>query len=44
MTNSGKMAYYAPGNLGVDIAFGSLVECVESGVSGKISIDQKAWR
>ncbi|MEK7252295.1 MAG: aconitase X catalytic domain-containing protein [Actinomycetota bacterium] len=44
MTNSGKMAYYAPGNLGVDIAFGSLVECVESGVSGKISIDQKAWK
>ena len=26
MTNSGKCAYYAPGNLGVEIAFGSLAE------------------
>ena len=28
MTNSGKCAYYAPGNLGVDVAYGSLAECV----------------
>jgi len=44
MTNSGKMAYYAPGNLGVDVAFGSLAECVESGVTGRIAIDSGAWR
>jgi predicted aconitase len=34
MTNSGKWAYYAPANLGVDVAFGSLADCVESAVAG----------
>ncbi len=38
MTNSGKMAYYAPGNLGVEVAFGSLADCVESGVAGAIRL------
>ena len=36
MTNSGKWAYYAPGNLGVEVVLGSLAECVESAVTGKI--------
>ena len=36
MTNSGKCAYYAPGNLGVEIAYGSLVECVASARAGKV--------
>jgi predicted aconitase len=36
MTNSGKCAYYAPGNLGVDVAYGSLVECVASACAGKV--------
>lgn len=36
MTNSGKWAWYAPGNLGVEVAFGSLSECVASAVSGKV--------
>ncbi len=36
MTNSGKCAYYAPGNLGVDIAYGSLAECVASARAGKV--------
>lgn len=36
MTNSGKMAWYAPGNLGADIAFGSLAECVASAAAGKV--------
>ena len=36
MTNSGKCAYYAPGNLGVAIAYGSLVECVASARAGKV--------
>ena len=35
MTNSGKWAYYAPGNLGVEVVLGSLAECVESAVAGK---------
>ena len=36
MTNSGKMAYYAPANLGCEIAFGSLIECVASAQSGVV--------
>jgi predicted aconitase len=37
MTNSGKMAYYAPGNLGIEIAFGSLEECVASARAGRVT-------
>jgi predicted aconitase len=36
MTNSGKMAHYAPGNLGVDVAFGSLDECLASASAGRV--------
>jgi predicted aconitase len=36
MTNSGKWAYYAPGNMGIEVAFGSLAECVESARAGKV--------
>ena len=34
MTNSGKCAYYAPGQLSVQVAFGSMAECVDSAVEG----------
>ncbi len=40
MTNSAKWAYYAPGMLPVDVLIGSLVECVESAVSGEVMLDQ----
>ncbi|MBW3096906.1 aconitase X [Pseudohoeflea coraliihabitans] len=36
MTNSGKWAYYAPGNLGVDVAFGTLADCVASAKAGRV--------
>jgi predicted aconitase len=36
MTNSGKCAYYGPGNLGVEIAYGSLAECLASARAGKV--------
>ncbi len=36
MTNSGKCAYYAPGQLGVKVAFGSMDECVDSAVRGYV--------
>ena len=36
MTNSGKWAYYAPGNLGVPVAFGELEECVASAVAARV--------
>lgn len=35
MTNSGKWAYYAPANIGVGVAFGSLADCVESAIAGR---------
>src|SRR5271166_926870 len=36
MTNSGKCAYYAPGNLGVEVAYGSLADCIASARAGKV--------
>ncbi len=36
MTNSGKWAWYAPGNLGIEVAFGSLSECVASAAVGRV--------
>lgn len=36
MTNSGKWAHYAPGNLGIDVAFGSLAECLASAAAGRV--------
>jgi predicted aconitase len=36
MTNSGKWAHYAPGNLGVGVAFGELEDCVESAYAGRV--------
>jgi hypothetical protein len=39
MTNSGKWAHYAPGNIGVEVAFGSLRECVRSAVRGEVVFD-----
>lgn len=36
MTNSGKWAYYAPGNIGVDVAFGTLSDCVASARAGRV--------
>ena len=43
MTNSAKWAYYAPGNLGVQVVFGSLVECVRSAVDGRVRRDPEVW-
>jgi predicted aconitase len=43
MTNSAKWAYYAPGNIGVRVAFGSLAECVRSAAAGMVVRDQGPW-
>lgn len=43
LTNSGKWAYYAPGNLGVEVALGSLQDCVESAVAGDLKLGGP-WR
>jgi predicted aconitase len=36
MTNSAKWAFYAPGNLGVDVVFAGLDACVASAISGDL--------
>lgn len=41
MTNSGKWAHYAPGNLGVDVVLGSLAECLDSARTGRIRLDDR---
>lgn len=43
MTNSGKFAHYAPGNTGYAVTYGSLAECVESAVAGKLVREARAW-
>ncbi len=43
MTNSGKYAYYAPGMLNTQVAFGSLTDCVQSAVEGRIVRDESLW-
>jgi predicted aconitase len=43
MTNSAKWAYYAPGMLPVEVCFGSLRECVESAIKGKVWRDPALW-
>lgn len=43
MTNSGKFAHYSPSLIGHEVAFGSLSECVESAVAGRVVRDPAAW-
>lgn len=43
MTNSAKWAYYAPGNLGLDVVFGSTEDCVESAIAGQVVRDESVW-
>lgn len=44
MTNSAKFAYYAPGLLNKRITYGSLDDCVNSAVAGRIVRDNGAWQ
>ena len=43
LTSSAKWAYYAPGNIGVDVAFATLRECVDSAVAGRVVTDPDLW-
>jgi hypothetical protein len=43
MTDSAKWAWYAPSNLGVEVALGSLEECVRSAAVGRVVRDQELW-
>ncbi len=44
MTNSAKYAYYAPGLLNTEITFGSLADCVQSAVEGRVVRDDSLWQ
>jgi len=43
MTNSGKCSYYAPGELGVEVAFGTMADCVKSAVAGYVCRKELPW-
>ncbi len=44
MTNSAKYAYYAPGMLNTEVVFGSLEDCVNSAVAGRVRRDDSLWQ
>jgi hypothetical protein len=43
MTNSAKFAYYTPGLLDRQMTFGSLEDCVNSAVAGRIIRNESLW-
>jgi predicted aconitase len=43
MTDSGKWAWYAPGNIGANVVYGSTRECVRSAIEGRVWRDEAAW-
>lgn len=43
MTNSAKWAWYAPANIGVEVVFASLAECVLSARAGRVVRDNSFW-
>jgi predicted aconitase len=43
MTNSAKWAWYAPGNLGVDVCFGTLDDCLASAAEGRVLRARPRW-
>jgi predicted aconitase len=43
MTDSAKWAWYAPGNLGYDVVFGTTEECVRSASTGRVWRDEALW-
>ena len=43
MTDSAKWAYYAPGNVGASVVFGSTQECIRSAVAGRVIREDALW-
>lgn len=43
MTNSGKFAHYSPGNIGLQVIYGSLEECIRSAAAGEVWRDGSLW-
>ncbi len=44
MTNSGKFAHYAPGNIGFQVVYGGLEECVRSASHARVWRDSELWQ
>ena len=44
MTTSGKWAWYAPANMGINVVFGTLAECIASARAGRVIRDESEWR
>jgi predicted aconitase len=43
MTNSGKFAHYTPANTGYEVVYGSLADCVNSALTGRVTRDESLW-
>ena len=43
MTNSGKFAHYTPPTTGYGVVYGSLEDCVQSAVRGRVTRDESLW-
>ena len=43
MTNSGKYAHYGPGLSGRAVRFGSLAQCVEAALTGRVAVKLPDW-
>jgi predicted aconitase len=43
MTDSAKWAYYAPGNIGAKVVFGSRAECLRTAITGRLWRDPTVW-
>ena len=43
MTNSGKFAHYGPSNTGYEVVYGSLEDCADSAVSGRVVRREDVW-
>lgn len=44
LTNSGKFAHYTRPNTGADVLYGSLADCAETAVAGRLVRDEGLWR
>jgi predicted aconitase len=44
LTNSGKFAHYTRPNTGFDVLYGSLADCAETAVAGRLVRDEGLWK
>lgn len=44
LTNSGKFAHYTRPNTGFDVLYGSLADCAETAVAGRLAREDSLWR